>query len=100
MEIKTCEQYVVNRLMELEDTVEVQKELIRDQVNAIRGLSEKLEFIGKLIRMRKSYDWSTENPSTYIEFKTIWKKHDPEEYQILCKMFGLVEPGADDEEED
>lgn len=99
MEIKTCEHFVVNRLMELENTVDSQEEIIQEQIDVIRDLEEKLEFVGKFLSIRKAYDWDCENKHTYIDFNSVWKKHDSDDYKKLCEMFGLVEPDELEEEE-
>lgn len=98
MEIKNCEQYVVSLLLELENKVVVQKDLIKVQEDRIKDLEEQLEFVGKLIYIKRAYDWSDENPSTYIDIKTMWNRHNPVEYNRLVKIFNLREDSDDEEE--
>lgn len=97
MEIKTCEHYVVNRVMELDDEVERQKEYIIKQEDLIRELQAKLAFVGNFLHITKACDWNEQNKSTYIDFNTVWKKYSPKEYEQFCEIFGLVE--SDKEEE-
>lgn len=98
MEIKTCEHFVVNRLMELENLTEDLKAECRCRDEIIADLRKKLEFVGYFIRVRKAYDWDSENKNTYIDFNNVWKKHSPDNYKKLCEMFGLVEPDELEEE--
>lgn len=97
MEIKTCEHYVINRVMELENTVESQRNRISELVCKTVALEEKLEYVASFLSIKKAYDWNATNNSTYIEFNSVWKKHDPTDYTKLCEMFGLTE--SDEEEE-
>lgn len=99
MEIKTCEHFVVNRLMELENEVDMQKDYICKQEDIIKDLRERLEFVGKFLSIRRAYDWDSENKNTYIDFSSVWKKHNPDNYKKLCEMFDLVEPDELEEEE-
>ena len=97
MEIKTCEQFIINRFMELENAVEMQKDVISEQTCRIQELEEKLAFVCKFLYVNKAYNWSPENNSTYIEFNSIWKNSNPKDYNRMCEIFGLTES---DEEED
>ena len=99
MEIKTCEHFVVTRLMELENQTEELKAECRIQDEIIAELREKLDFVGKFLSIRKAYDWDSENKSTYVEFKNVWKRHNPDDYEKLCEIFDLVEPDELEEEE-
>lgn len=93
MEIKTCEHYVVQRAIELEDEVEKQKNLIEEQAEIIKNLTDNLEFVGKFIRLR---EYVSDN-EYYIDFNSVWSNSDLESYTRLCSIFGLTEPGKEDE---
>jgi hypothetical protein len=93
MEIKTCENYVVQRALDLENEVEKQKNLIEEQAEIIKNLADDLEFVGKFIRLR---EYVTDN-EYYIDFNSVWSKSDSESYSRLCSIFSLVEPSEEDE---
>lgn len=93
MEIKTCEQYVTSRIMDLENKVDQQKDIINMRMFEIQALEDKLELIVQAIKpsLCKSHDYSEDNKSTYIEFRNVWSKYDPEKFKVICEFFGLDE---------
>lgn len=93
MEIKTCEHYVVQRAIELEDEVEKQKNLIEEQAEIIKTLTDNLEFVGNFIRLREYLS----DEEYYIDFNSVWSRSDAESYSRLCSIFGLTEPDKEDE---
>lgn len=89
MEIKTCEQYVINRVMELETEVERYNILAKEQNKIIKDLSDKLEFVRQFISIQQYTSESGEEISDYISFKSTWSKHEPDDFYKICDIFGL-----------
>lgn len=100
MEIKTCEQFVVTRLMELENTVESQKEIILDQANIIKHLEEKIAFVRDLIVVNKAHDYTPENPRMFIDMHTAWNTYNPERFNEIRRVLDLPLPEDGEEEEE
>jgi hypothetical protein len=86
MEIKNCEQYVVTKLIDLENEVEKQRKYIEEQKNQIIDLAEKLEFVGKFLYIEKS----SSKTEYYVDFKNRWSSYDKEDYDRLCAIFNLT----------
>ena len=95
--IKTYEYYIINRLLRLENTVEVLEDRIKDYLEVIKDLTDTLNYIKERVFIQKAHDWSEDNPNTYIDIKSIWKKHDQKEYETICRLLELVEPTEEDE---
>lgn len=95
MEIKTCEQYIINRLMELENEVDKQTDFIKTQADVISNLEKKVEYIRNLLTVKKSYNY----PAVIIEL-SIWDTHEKETFDELVRMFNLnlPEPCCEDED--
>lgn len=101
MEIKTCEHFVVNRLMELENEVDMQKDYIYKQEDIIKDLREKLEFVGKFISIRRAYGTTGDDKNDYyIDFKDTWFKYDNADYEKFRELFNLAEPHELEEEDE
>jgi hypothetical protein len=92
MEIKTCEQYVINRVMKLETEVEGYKILANGQNEIIKELSDKLDFVKQFISIQQYTSESGEEISDYISFKSTWSKHEPDDFYKICDIFGLNYP--------
>lgn len=99
MEIKTCEQYVVSRLMELENQTEELKEKCRIKDEIITDLREKLEFVGSLLQVNEAHDYTPENNRMYIE-TTVWNTYDKDKFEKLREILNLPLPGELEEEEE
>lgn len=67
MEIKTAEEYVVSRLMELDDKVEELKDKNAILVSRVNSLKEDIEYLSKLAELRISG-----TGDAYISFDTVW----------------------------
>lgn len=100
MEIKTCEHFVVNRLMELENLTEKLKEECLIQNNIIADLIGKLEYVGTFLSIARAYGSTEKNKNDYyVKFKDVWFKYDKEDYEQLREIFDLPEPRELEEED-
>ena len=100
MEIKTCEHFVVNRLMELEDKVASYESLVAEQQLIIQNLEEKLSYARGLIVVNKAHDYTPENPRMYIDMRTVWNTYDKDRFNEMCRVFdlSLIDEGEEEEE--
>lgn len=87
MEIKTCEQYVVSKLMELENEVESQSELIAQMANKIRTLQEHLNYVKKFASVQTIQ--SDGSGRKYITFDNIYSNYDKEDFTKMCEIFNF-----------
>ena len=99
MEIKTCEHYVVNRLMELENEVELFEATCDNQVKIINDLKEKLEFISNLLVIKKAHDYTPENNRMYIDI-SIWNTYDKAKFERVHEILDLPLPDELEEEDE
>ena len=97
MEIKTCEHFVVNRLMELENlTEEIRAENLL-QADIIQELRAKLDFVRSLLVIKKAHDYTPENNRMYIDI-SVWNTYDKDKFERLREVLDLLLP--DELEED
>lgn len=117
MEIRTCEQYVVNRVMELEDenkrlkeklkaeTTRLEKEntvacselesFIKIQADAIEDMQGVIDYLSKFISLNTSHEGEN-----YIAMDNIWHKYDREDYFKVIEIFGLENKKEENNDED
>lgn len=99
MEIKTCEHFVVNRLMELENEVELFEATCDNQVKIINDLKEKLEFISNLLVIKKAHDYTPENNRMYIDL-SVWNTYDKAKFDRVREILDLPLPDELEEEDE
>lgn len=99
MEIKTCEHFVVNRLMELENLTEELKAECRTQDEIIVDLREKLEFVSDLLVIKKAHDYTPENNRMYIDL-SVWNTYDKAKFDRVREILGLPLPDELEEEDE
>lgn len=94
----TCEEYVVNRVQNLEaevdlanKTADMYRRSYSDAVNTIAELKSDIAFIAALCTVKNA----SNNSSNYYSFDTVWESYDPEAYQrlsdILAKSFDIAD---------
>lgn len=83
MEIKTCEQYVVSKVMELEDELERAKGYIQDQEDEIKCLEAQINFLARFFNI------GTYEDDYYIDFSSVWCKSKPREFAEICRILDL-----------
>lgn len=94
MEIKTCENYVVNELLTIKDELEVAKNTISSLTNQYKELLDNFRFVKSFILMK-----STQNGTdSFITFDNQWKSYDSENYNRLVSIFGLNGSNLDEDE--
>lgn len=96
MEIKTCEDYVVTRLMQLEDECVDLQDNIRNLNHESDVLTEMLDDIKRIL---KPLIVHASDGELYINTDSVWKKYDKNDYDRLCKIFYLTYEEEEDEEE-
>lgn len=83
MEIKTCEQYVLNQLAletERADMLQDERDSILAELNIIKA---RMKTVEDLLRYM-AYDSS----GNYIELNYVWKKCNAEEFCLLQSIIG------------
>ena len=86
MEIKTCEQYVLNELHNLQRDFENAQISILDLSNEIQQLKNELvEFdkLKKVLNKRLSFGMSSSGINNYVRLDFLW--NDDEDYDELVK---------------
>ena len=76
--IKTCEEYVVKHITDIEGKLEEAYNLINEQSEEIEKLDEILKLIHKRLHFK-----TTTNEDRYIEFDTVWEDYDKDIYDNL-----------------
>lgn len=104
MEIKSCEQYVVDRLNTVEMLLEQERdnherdvlELTRDLENATSILADAQKLIDFIAEQFSVGDY---NGGLYISFGNIWEQYDKEIFDRLVHGLCLKLPKKDEENE-
>ena len=85
MEIKTCEQYVLDRLKKAETDVESLEHILNIRDSVISALNEELttlkDFVAKAIQIKSDTDGNK-----FISFESYWEKYDKAEYDFFSKL--------------
>lgn len=76
--IKTCEEYVVKRITDVEGKLGESYNLINEQLKEIEKLNKVLESIFKRLHLK-----TTKDEDRYIEFDTVWEDYDKDMYDSL-----------------
>lgn len=105
MEIKSCEQYVVDKLQTVEmlldqerdnherDVLELTRELDNTR-SILKDAQNLLDFIASQLSVEK---FST---GYYISFSNVWEQYDKEIFNRLVHELGLELPKKDEENTD
>lgn len=96
MEIKTLEEYVVDKLMNLEDKVEELESINAVLTEKIKSLTEIYNRVRSDLQVRVTYD----KRAHLVEFEGIWEEHEPSDYNWYVKNFALDVPPLPKREED
>ena len=103
-EIKTCEQYVLSRLQDLEqenDTLIINLDNLRNEYNALQDNFDSIrEIIQKYITLNNFVSSTNENELRYyIKFEDVdgWRRETRDDFLKLVEEFGLA---TDEEEKD
>ena len=84
MEVKTCEQYVLQKLEIAENDVESLKIDIICKDSQIDSLTDELNEIKSFIRRRFTiYESLNENS---LNFDEPWEKHDEHDYRLIANI--------------
>ena len=85
MEIKTCEQYVLDRLEKAETDVESLQVDIMCKDTQIAELTEELATLKEFIRSH-STQATTDDGENLIRFDNPWEHFDPEDYAYMLSI--------------
>lgn len=98
MEIRTTEEYVVNRLIETEGTLKNTQEELLKAKETIKKLKEGIDIIaaGAVIRKFTS-EYQNNKERTYIDFASIWD--DSTFYDTILDVLKTSEKFCEDEVE-
>ena len=96
MEIKTCEDYVVNELLTTKDELETAKDTISNLTNRYNVLLDNFMFVKSFICLEKTHA----NDDYFISFDKQWKSYDSANYDRLVCIFDLNESDLDDIEDE
>ena len=97
MEIRTTEEYVVNRLIETEGALKNTQEELLKAKETIKKLKEGIDIIAERVHMRKTYLAYQNKESTYAEFASIWD--DSPAYNTILDILRTSEKFCEDEVE-
>lgn len=97
MEIKTTEEYVVNKLIETENILESTQEELLKAKETIKKLKEGIDIIAAGAVIRKVHMTSQDKENSYIEFKRIWD--DSNIYNTILDVLKTSEKFCEDEVE-
>ena len=87
MEIKTCEEYVLNRLTELEKEVTDLRSESDAFVSLVGKRDERIEQLEKFIGTRTSYSsYVTSEGDPSLDFDEPWLKYDPDAYNLMVEL--------------
>lgn len=91
-EIRTCEQYVLSRLEELERQNENLKSNLEELINIIHLLNDGVEALKKYIVVEKVNSFKPER-NKYITMHDIhaWHTDEKEDLEIIMKAFNLFD---------
>ena len=85
MEIKTCEQYVLERLERAENDIESLKNILEIKDSHIVELTDEINNLKALIRRRCSLDTSTTG-GNIITVDAPWEEYDPIDYNMVADV--------------
>lgn len=105
MEIKTCEQYVVARITELEEeNSRLNDELVNlalrlsDVLKKHNEIVDEIEDVVSVFKKHATFNGNGNNISglRYIEIECIWEKFDTEDFNKIAKVLDFIKPENDD----
>ena len=85
MEIKTCEQYVLEKLEKAETDVESLKNLLEIRESQFAIIAEELKEIKDLVRRRCTLG-ETDEGDKLIRFDSTWEEYDPIDYNMFADI--------------
>ena len=83
-EIKTCEQYVLSRLSELETINSHNEGVIRLLKDEVKSLTETLDKVKAMV----DYKVGADGENARFEISA-WREYDTEEFEFLEKLMGV-----------
>lgn len=89
MEIKTCEHYVISKVMELENELDVAKTIIQEQEDEINCLEAQINFLARFFEIEYYGDVRC------IEFKNVYDTSKPREFAEICRILDLELPNKE-----
>jgi len=98
MEIKTCEQYVLNVLKEREkdlDALQMRHEAVCERLDVVTKQLDELKTLLKSIV--KCDPVSSEEGVKWIRFESIWSSYDAEQFETLVNLLD-IDPDAEEED--
>lgn len=109
MEIKTCEEYVLNELTKKEDEVDKLKQALNNQHIAYARLQTAYEDLSRsmddlTLRVKKAAEVldmqiAKLDDDPYVKTKTIWKQYNEDAFDFITNLFDIEDPDDDRPEE-
>lgn len=93
MEIKTCEEYVVSRVMDLEEELDRANRGLNQYKDAYERLNERFSQTVDTIKGMLEFDSYTDmdgETATIVKLN-VWSTHDSPQFIKLCSLLGLEE---------
>lgn len=85
-EFKTCEEYVLSRLLELEDDRDDLKLDNKQLLIELESMSARLAALEKLIGKRtKISEYVCDDGTKTLSFNSPWEKYDQEDYALMLE---------------
>lgn len=89
-EFKTCEDYVLNRVVQLESEKAEADNRIAELEAELAKKEEFIEVVKSRVRLR-----GQAHGDIYIDFNSVWKKYDGKLYTKFIECFGLANEEAE-----
>ena len=99
MEVKTCEEYVLDRLERAENDVEALQVDVMYKDEKIEELEEELTELKSFIRNHTSVR-ELDDGTRYINFESVWEKFEEDEFVYIENICNEDTENTEDEEEE
>ena len=103
MEIKTCEDYVVTRVMNLDNRVEEQEALINHLREELNKVYSDLDYVKSALRITVRNASASDGRYVNVDNGYVWdgeSRGEKEQFDRLVEIFGLSIPPKEEEEEE
>jgi len=99
-EVKTCEQYVLNRLAEMENRNAELESQVRELTIDKTHLEECLDKFVNAIKNHADIRRVQDSTSVYISFDSIWNNYDQEDFEVVKTVLNLELKEEEQQEEE
>ena len=85
----TCEQYVVNELIDAKakiEDLEDEKKMLIDDIRELRGV---------IACLKENAILNCHDGKWYIDFSNVWELYENKDFNLFCKVFGFRKEDVD-----